>query len=199
MLKSYWWPFRAAFSGTGRERGEHVLIPFDLLKAGLHIQRCQNWKRKGGPFHPKKWFKMLKSYSVSFSGREMRWPSKHSPIHTIYSISPFYWLNHYSICLKRIKRIINDIKCECIKSVFCNLFLNCGPLFWRCVYTHSRGSLENLGTKYFFNGCIVFLVVSGQIEIDSYLLVISIVSNNILGCPLASPITSYIEKVWALN
>ena len=36
--------FRAAFSGTGRERGEHVLIPFDLLKAGLHIQRCQNWK-----------------------------------------------------------------------------------------------------------------------------------------------------------
>ena len=110
--------FRAAFSVTGRECGEHVLIPFDLLKAGLHIQRCQNWKRKGGPFHPKKWFKMMKSYSVSFSGREMRWPSKHSPIHTIYSISPFYWLNHYSICLKRIKRIINDIKCECIKSVY---------------------------------------------------------------------------------
>ena len=45
----------------------------------------------------------------------------------------------------------------------------------------------------------LFLVVSGQIEVDLYLLVISIVSNNILGCPLASPITSYIEKVWALN
>ena len=25
-------------------RSDHVLIPFDLLKAGLHIQRCQNWK-----------------------------------------------------------------------------------------------------------------------------------------------------------
>ena len=60
-------------------------------------------------------------------------------------------------------------------------------------------SLGNRGTKDLFNGCIGFLVVSGQIEVDSYLLVISIVSNNILGCPLASPITSYIEKVWALN
>ena len=25
-------------------RSDHVLIPFNLLKAGLHIQRCQNWK-----------------------------------------------------------------------------------------------------------------------------------------------------------
>ena len=36
--------FKAAFSVIRRERGEHVLIPFDLLKAGLYIQRCQNWK-----------------------------------------------------------------------------------------------------------------------------------------------------------
>ena len=138
--------FRAAFSGTGRERGEHVLIPFDLLKVDLHIQRCQNWKillfngkEERRAISSKEVIKkMLKSYSVSFSGREMRWPSKHSPIHTIYSISPFYWLNHYSICLKRIKRIINDIKCECIKSVFLQSVLELWSLILKmCLYLFS--------------------------------------------------------------
>ena len=58
---------------------------------------------------------------------------------------------------------------------------------------------ETVGLKISLMAALFFFVVSGQIEVDSYLLVISIVSNNILGCPLASPITSYIEKVWALN
>ena len=107
------------------------VIPFALMlswgKEGHFIQRSDSncWNPIVGDH-----------FRAAFSAREMRWPSKHSPIHTIYSISPFYWMKHYSICLKRVKRITNDIKCECKKSIFCNMLLQGGLIFWYKICFH---------------------------------------------------------------
>ena len=152
---SKWWHsigghFKAAFSGTGRETWWTCCNSFWLVKGGpahtemVKIERFKFFKQergKEGHFIKRNdsnnWNHIVVDhFRATFSAREMRWPSKHSPIHTIYSISPFYWMKHYSICLKRVKRITNDIKCECKKSIFCNMILQGGLIFWYKICFH---------------------------------------------------------------